>query len=233
MKKLLIITVLLVLPFLLTACIKKPDKSLPQGDAGVQQDDQSNKDDDGSLTGSFLDILKMGKSVKCTGTMEDDEGKMELQVYASGEKSYTESVVTSTEDETFNLYSIFDGEWFYNWGDMLPTATKMKVSDVEELSENFEEPEDTMEPADEKPTGKMMEDLDYKCAPWIPDDSKFVPPADVEFVDMAQMMEEMTEMYGDFESMDDTEMKQKVCDACGLIPDTTQAAECKSVNECK
>jgi major membrane immunogen (membrane-anchored lipoprotein) len=230
MKKLLLISILLVLPLLLTACIKKPGQQDPQDTTGQQEQQQEQTNDDGSLVGSFVDILKMGKNIKCTGTVTDDEGTMDLTVYASGERSYTESEITSTEGETFEMFSIFDGEWFYNWGDMQPTATKMKVEEVDDLSDNFENAEPATDSTEDQTAGKMMEDMDYKCMPWIVDNSKFTPPADIEFVDVAEMMEEFSKSL---ENMDDTEMKQKICQACGLIPDAEQAAECKSTNNCE
>jgi hypothetical protein len=238
MKKLSLIFILLLLPFFLTACIKKPEQPLPQDSPGVQQEfpgsekPQSDGDGESSLTGSFLDILKMGKSVKCEGTLENDEGTMNLEVYASEEKSYTETQVESSEGEKNSMYAIFDGEWFYNWGDLIPTATKMKVSDVEELSDTFKDPETSIED-EEAPAGDMAEELDYKCSPWVPDMGKFIPPKDVDFVDMAQMMDELTETYNDFKDVDDAGMKQQICGACGIIPDATKKAECLSVNECK
>jgi uncharacterized protein YdeI (BOF family) len=159
------------------------------------------------ITGSLADILKMGSAVKCNGNYSGDSGEMNVTVYTSGNKSYSEMTVDTPDQGTFMTYSIYDGDWLYTWGDY-GMASKMKVSDIQELSGKA--PSDVPTPKDyqgsetEGPQA-FEQQFDYSCTPWVVESSKFTPPSDVEFTDIGQMMKNMNDAL---DSGDTEQMKQ-------------------------
>lgn len=181
-----------------------------------------------SFTGNLMDVLQMGRAVKCTGSFDSEEGSMKMTVYAAGQRSYTESTLDMGSEGTMTFYSIYDGDWMYSWNDQ-GMATKMKVSDMEDLAEDMPEAED-FEAGDQESMQAFQQQFDYKCSPWVPDNSMFVPPSDVEFVDLTQTMQDLTESM-ESGSMED--MMDSGCAACDLIPDATQKAECKANLGCE
>lgn len=159
------------------------------------------------FTGSLADILKMGSAVKCTGSYSDDNGTTNITVYASGNKSYSEMTVNNDDQGTFMMHGIFDGDWMYSWGDY-GMATKMKVSDIQDLSQNGPANVPTQEDYQGNQTEgpqAFEENYDYSCTPWVVDNSKFTPPSDVEFTDMSQMMKDLNNAM---DSGDTEQMKQ-------------------------
>ena len=68
---------------------------------------------------------------------------------------------------------------------------------------------------------KIKEQMNYKCRPWIPDNSKFVVPTDIEFKDMTEMMQGFQETMP---NIDMGEMEENVkkanaqlCEMCELL----------------
>ena len=192
-----------------------------------------------NVKGSLMDVIKMGKSVKCTGSYSGEDGSMEMVVYAAGKKSYSEMEMDAGEGGKFTSYSIVDGEWMYTWTDMtgmsdeaqgfgMDMAFKMNIADMEDMGE------DLPDAGDYKASGKegaqaFQKEFDYKCRAWIPDNSKFVPPSDIEFMDMSETMKDFTESM---ESGDMKDMMDAGCAACEMIPDATEQAECKAELGC-
>jgi len=160
MKKLTLLFILII-PFFVVGCTKKPV---------VQKEDEKTSTE--NITGSIKDILGVGKSVRCTGKYSDSESTVEMIVYASDAKSYTEISTTTPEEGNFNTYSIFDGVWFYTWGDMMPQGTKMQMSNMDDL--------DIPEGSQNEYEG-MNKKFDYKCSQWVVNNNKFIPPSDIEF----------------------------------------------------
>ena len=219
----IIIVALVALVALFFISKPKTEQTLtPTKESTVQKPE---KDVD-SFTGNLMDLLKLGKAVKCTGSFSGEDGSMNMVVYASGKKSYSEMEVDAGEDGMLKTYSIFDGEWMYNWNDM-GMATKMNVSDMEDLEKDMPAADDFEQ--GEKPQA-FQQQFDYKCAPWISDNSKFTPPSDIEFMDLSQTMKDFTEAM---ETGDMKDLMGSGCAACETLPDAAQIAECKANLECE
>jgi len=227
MKKEKIIPILLVLfiAFFATGCVKKTKTDQAQEPLQEGTKQRSGTDAD-SFTGNLMDLLKLGKAVKCTGSFSSEDGSMKMVVYASGKKSYSEMELDAGEDGMLKTYSIFDGDWMYNWNDM-GMATKMQVSEMEDLAKDMPSADEFEQ--GEKPQA-FQQQFDYKCMPWIPDNSKFTPPSDVEFMDLSQTMKDFTEAM---ETGDMKDLMGSGCAACEMLPDAAQIAECKANLECE
>ncbi len=229
MKKQKIIPIFLIIFIALfaTGCVKKTETD--QAQAPTKEDTVKKSDGDiDSFTGNLMDLLKLGKAVKCTGSISEEDGSMNMVVYASGKKSYSEMVLDMGSEGTLETYSIFDGDWMYTWSDQ-GMATKMKVSDMEDLAGDTPHADDY--DADEAEGAQdFQQQFDYKCVSWIPDNSKFSPPSDVEFMDLTETMKDFTEAM---ETGDMKDLMGSGCAACDMLPDAAQKAECKANLECE
>jgi|GEM_PF-712260 len=235
MKKAKLIPILILIliviglgAFFFTGQGKKTDQAADtQKGQMVDKTKETKKDE--SFTGTLTDLLKMGKSVKCTGSFSDEESSMEMVVYTSGEKSYSETSFMAADGENMKTYSIFDSEWLYTWNDQ-GMATKMKVSDMEDLAKDLpagEETEEAVESSEE-----YQNDFDYKCSAWIVDNGKFTPPSDLEFTDLTQVMQEISEYAGTGEDDETGDPMKAACAACAMLPIDEQA-ECKANLSCE
>ena len=190
-----------------------------------------------NVKGNLMDVIKMGKPVKCTGSYSSEDGSMEMVVYAAGKKSYSEMILDAGGEGKFTTYSIVDGEWMYTWTDMgdmdemggMSMATKMKMSDMEEMAKEMPTG-DYYDTGGEKEMQNFQKEFDYKCKVWIPDNSKFTPPSDIEFMDLTETMQ------GFNDAMESGEMQDFMnagCAACDMIPDAAEKAECKADLGCE
>ncbi len=231
-SKLISIFLLILIALFATGCTKKVSDIT--GSAGKETGDGVE-----NIKGSIMDVLKLGKSVKCTGSYSNEDGSMEMTVYAAGKKSYSEMIMGTKEGGTFKTYSIVDGEWMYTWTDMedmpeeaammMSMATKMKVSDMEELSKDMPNAGD-QQAANQEKSQAFQKEFDYKCKAWIPDNSKFTPPSDIEFTDITQSMKDLKESM---DSGDLKDMMEAGCKNCDMLQDAAARAECKANLNCE
>jgi len=170
------------------------------GGSGESGGTETADDKEETLTGSLFDLGKLGRQIKCT--IKDDRTK--ATIYVSGDK-FRSTVVDQGEE--FN--TIGDGKYLYTW---TPAGgSKIAYSYIEEQAEQSGEQVEGVKPD---------QDFDYSCRPWFPDKTKFVPPSNVDFVDMSEEIEKMKQ--------DAKEM----CPTCDEIPDPQAAADCKKALGC-
>lgn len=220
-KSILIVVLGLVLIFgaVAFALVFKP-KSLPADELanpskpGVTENKPQN--DETSVKGSLLDLMKLGKNVKCTYWTDQEGTTMAGVSYISGQKVRgdfditTYDVNTEEGSNTIKSHMVTDGEWVYTWSTATPQGFKMKVDQPENTST------DTTK---EAPTKALNESFDYKCTPWLVDNSLFEIPSDIEFTDFSTMMEDLKD--------------NNACLACDYIPDAEGKATCKQQLGCE
>lgn len=131
--------------------------------------------EEGSISGSILDLMKLGKSVKCSYSMDTDGNKMDGISYVSGEKVRGDFNVTGPEDMKVESHMISDGQWAYIWSSAMPQGFKMKMTDMET--------QDSKVPTENTSLATLQKKFDYKCENWTSDNSVFDVPADVTFTD--------------------------------------------------
>ena len=234
MKKTLTILLILVLPFFITACIKKPaDKN-----AGVKQNDtqkQEKKMDTGKTTGNLFDLVTAGIPQHCTGSFESEGVMFDMEVYTSGKKFYTTQTINAEEmDQELTAYSIYDGEWYYTWGDLFGMASKIKMEEFEKTMEEFTEYEG-YEKSDEVRQNAMdfQKQMNYNCKAWVPEESKFKPPMGIDFIDYSEELSGQMEQVKEFmDSGAMEEMTQDVCEQCETLPSQEMIDSCKESVGC-
>jgi hypothetical protein len=130
---------------------------------------------------SIKDLMASGVPQKCTFSTSDESGTSEGTTYVSG-GSVRADFSTTIDGETSVSHMITDGKTSYVWEDGKPTGFKMVTPEYEE-GFGSEDSEGTSE--DEGVD--LDQNADYVCAPWIPDNSFFEPPGDVDFTDFSKM----------------------------------------------
>lgn len=128
---------------------------------------------------SLKDLFASGISQKCTFMNNEGETNTRGTVYAANGKSRADfSSVTS--GQTVNSHMIVDGKTNYVWMDGQNKGIK-STFDPNQTSEN-------PETADTSKDTDLNKEVDYACTPWIPDESLFKIPSDVEFTDMSALL---------------------------------------------
>jgi hypothetical protein len=151
---------------------------------------------------SIMSLFKLGKSMECTFSFSSGDMRGEGTGYFDKNKSRVDSLYSGTEDGPMASYMITDGttNMMYSWflADGKMTGMKMVIPDpTSSAGERVKPPQ---APAT-TPQITPETDVTYDCKPWNVDSSVFVPPSDVEFIDMSEMQKMMGEMQPGMGSM--------------------------------
>lgn len=168
------------------------------------------------ITGSnsLTALLALNKNLVCTFNHEDESGRQSGTVYIAGAKMNGEFTITDNEG-TSNAFMVRDDEYQYLWGDEFEQGIKFQIAAMA----NFEQSEtgQSQEGVD------MDENYDVDCDSWRADNSKFVPPSDVEFVDFTAQAQAAAEMM---QSLPAEGMPQIDASICDQVPAGTAREQC-------
>ncbi len=135
---------------------------------------------------SLRELLAKTEPTHCTVRSGSDTQTSDGDVYVSGGKmrtDFTSTVVSGpAAGKKMVAHMIVDDTTSYMWGDgEMKFGLTMAKKDMLEVR-----PE-----AGNTPTNKAAMDMnersDYECGTWTPDESFFVPPADISFQDMSKI----------------------------------------------
>jgi len=174
---------------------------------GAMTDDGAMAQDE-MFEGSLFDLSRLGREVQCT--ILDDE--YQATVYVSGEKFLTDATYTQ-DGETGNYHSISDGEYMYTWTSLEPQGIKMSLEQLKDQAESMEETQQYEEVVSHD------EEYSFSCMPWSAQDSMFVPPSDVDFIDFQEQLSQM---------MDEADL----CSSCADLPDAAAQQNCRDALGC-
>ena len=189
MKRFFISIGVFVMMLTLSACgSETAEQNASQGSGSEKQAEK-----DGGMVENMME--KMAGAQKC---VLKEEGKVVSTVYMDGERMRADgdaSVIGDGEPGDIAT-TLSDGEWMYMWSHAEKQGMKMKIEEEEMMAEEdmMMEEDDKMGDFDEDSIQELIDenaekDLDYSCEKWRVDEKLFIPPTDVEFVDMAVMME--------------------------------------------
>lgn len=134
------------------------------------------------LATSLLSLLTSGGNTKCAFEVtQTGGGSTKGSVYISGNKMYNTFTITDKTGKTSKMSMLRLADENYVWGDTLPQGVKMKLS-VDDLKSN----------ASAGQYIDVNQEADYKCDPWIPDQSVFNVPANIKFMDVSALMAKPT-----------------------------------------
>ncbi len=146
--------------------------------------------------GSLLSLLGKGMSQECSFVVRVDGMLQEGTAFYDGGNARVDTLVSGAGTAApIASYMIMDAnsKMMYMWGSaegdqgikmMLPESTDAAAAESPVVAT----------PNNPGVTPDM--DVDYTCKPWRVDGSVFVPPSDVEFMDMSEMQRMMEGMGG-------------------------------------
>lgn len=135
-------------------------------------DEPINESEPFTFNGTFLDLVKKNGSYECNVSHDVSVAKSNGVVYVSGSKIRGQFSSTIPQvNMTVNSTIISDGTHLYTWTDMAKTGFKSKIVQ-------------NAKPVSSDSVGnEYMQNLKYSCSPWAIDESKFVIPSDITFID--------------------------------------------------
>lgn len=131
--------------------------------------------------GSIKSLLTAGKSVSCTINYSTDVSVSKGKIYVSGNKVYGEFKVLGADGEEIQSYMIQDGENGYSWSGASLAGTKFKIDPAASPTVQSDQSVD------------INRDSDMDCSSWSVDNSKFVPPTNVQFTDVSEVLKQTTQ----------------------------------------
>lgn len=171
---------------------------LPDMSAGVVTNDQNEisketEVNEDTLTGkdSLNALLRLGKSIQCTFSFSADGLRGEGTAFYDNGLARIDSLYTDESEGDTSSYLVIDSNnevmysWFTQAGETQGVKLSTKATSEQTVPSVAENKPETVTP--ETP-------VQYDCKPWAVDGSVFVPPTDVEFMDMTDMQKMMEDM---------------------------------------
>jgi predicted small secreted protein len=222
MKKIISLAAVLAMGTLLLAgCGQKPANQATgtdQKNTGQPVQTASQKTEE-SFSGSLSDLMKRGQPTKCTFNYSEAGGNQQGEAYISG-NSVRVNTKTNTDGKNTETYLIKKGTEYYVWGsDTAGKGTKFVFTEADEKA--MQEKGQNQE-ADKNVD--LNKTVDYKCSIWIPDNSLFTVPANIEFQDMTAVFKDMQNQ--------NSQIQQEVCKMCDKLPAGSSKDDCIKTN-CK
>jgi len=178
MKKSLIVFSFLALVLVLAGC----DKANQNQEQNQNQEAQKNQEQKSSMISSFEEAMGLGRKMRCTFRVKDQNENFESAGYVEGKKYRSESMVGEKK-----FISIFDGETFYSWNEGEETGFKMNQECANGLGEPNQNQEQNQEQQRVQAGDKSFQDaVDVQCE--AVDSIDFSIPEDVEFTDQCEML---------------------------------------------
>jgi hypothetical protein len=168
---------LILLAILLTGCLPSGKKESPEAEIGKEA--ASGEQEEG-YAGSLEKMMDLGLPLKCSWKQDDDYYG---ESWVKGQKSYAE---IHQEGKVAKIISEDDCIWAWEEGNS--QGTKMCTQASREEGEAV--PEETEEPKGQQPAFEYQQPkVEYQCQPAVFGDDKFDLPADINFMDINQMMQ--------------------------------------------
>ncbi|MEX0895782.1 MAG: hypothetical protein WDZ94_02480 [Patescibacteria group bacterium] len=177
-----------------------------------------------SIETSLKELLTLGRNIACTFTSTTDASTTTGNVFVTnqGERMRGDFQTTDDNEEVYDSHIISDGEFTYLWMDSQDQGYKMSI-----------DPEDdsifpsTEEEAEDIATIDENADVSFSCNSWSPDQSMFVPPSDIEFIDFSQQIESLQNI-----SPQDVQNGEIDCSVCDQAPAGEAQDQCRAALGC-
>lgn len=134
-----------------------------------------------SARGTFAAFLERDGSGQCTFASSVDGVESEGDFWFANGMMRVEAL-TRVEGEVYTSNIINDGERVYIWGGTAE-GTQAMVMDADMSATSYES-----YATESDARVDMNQEVTYTCANWSPNAVQFVPPSDIEFIDMQTVM---------------------------------------------
>jgi len=199
-----ILAIILIVVIIAVAVSRKP-QTTPQS-----QTSTSGKTEVATSRGSLKDLISGGKNLTCQISYTASDQTVAGTVYVAGEKKMRGDFTMTVNGNPMDSHMIVDAGWGYSWTSASPAGTKMKI----------EETSPTPTAGSATQSAELEREVEYKCSDWSPDNSKFTPPADIQFTDMSQAAANLQNQP--------TTAKPDLNSICNQITDPQAKAACLS-----
>lgn len=180
-----------------------------------------------AISANFKQLLAMGQDYHCTFDSADEQGMTtagEVYVADQGKKLSGEFMTESTDDTTVQSNVIYDGEYSYIWSSSMTQGYKMKIDPEDESLFGGDQAESDQKTFDDS------EPVNFNCETWRVDNNAFVPPSNIEFIDMSAQMEMMMQQMPQATGVQG-DAPQANCAVCDQVPGEAKA-QCLSAMGC-
>jgi hypothetical protein len=161
-----------------------PETAEPEQQEQQMSEEQEQTNDQSSITGNLKKILGMGRSLKCSWSSGDASGT----TWVKNGMFYNEVSAEGNQART-----IFKDDCMWSWQEGKEQGVKMCYSPEEAEEIISGQSEETQENTGMDTDESVPADVNYNCQPATVSDSRFEPPADIQFLDIQQMMQGMQE----------------------------------------
>lgn len=139
------------------------------------------------FSGTMKAAMELGVPMKCSWNYDNNSGESIVR----GNNVYTKVAVDGNSSEI-----ITKDKCMWAWSDQMK-GQGVKMCSEEDMTDN-----DTYEDY-----GGAPADMNYKCVPTVVTAATFTPPADVNFIDMSEMMNNVNE--GDMDALKEMSEQMK------------------------
>jgi hypothetical protein len=185
-KNLSVLSIFFVGILFLSGCVGEKN-------AVVNEGQENTKTAEKNVTDNIKDAV-MSQKQKCTLTQNGDVVSV---IYIDGERVRMDGqggFIPQEGAQGSQGSMINDGAWVYMWDDVEKKGFKTPVEEDDVMEEDIDvdvEMEESGEYSVEELIAQSQEEnVEYSCEKWKVDEAVFIPPTDVEFVDLSQMMQQ-------------------------------------------
>ena len=215
------VLILLLLIFVVWKFMSKPpaqngssSQNLPAQNAQKPNEETNTS----SVSGSVFDLIKLGKTLKCTYSTDTQGASISGTSYIAGKNMRGDFESTDPTGNKIQSHMISDGTWVYTWTSASPQGFKMNISDAESKA--------STPSASGSTNGQNLDafknNVDFKCNPWVEDASLFQVPSDIKFTDFSESLKKIN-----------SGGTGAACAACDYAQNETDKAACKKQLGCQ
>ncbi len=167
---------------LLAGCGNQVEKNQNENKGEAQNQEREQEQNRNGIVGSIKDAMGLGKTMRCTYRIKNQDGEMEVVTYVDGGKYATEMNIAGNKQRM-----VYNEEAMYTWQEGQKQGMKMTKACTEELNKDLPESNESDVPEEDVTGEKFFEDaMDVKCEEFS--NADFSVPTNVEFSDQCEML---------------------------------------------
>lgn len=210
MKKIIMAVFLILMLCFMVGCGDEKEEQINEDDDLEIPDNVDNDNSDlESDFDSIANALASGKSMKCIIHVDEEDGVGDITMYMKGKKIAMET--TPVDGRSF--FMVNDGVYQYSWVPEENIGFKLKVTDLQDLTDAQQNQYQMREPEYYDQPG-----VDINCNEQSVPDSKFKKDDSIDYLDITEMISSLSQLG------DGGEVNR--CAMCNMIPDADSKAQC-------
>lgn len=164
-----------------------------------------------TTSSSLKDLLALGKSQKCTFSVNTEDQNSSGTFYIAGGKS--RGMITAQANGTnINSNILYDGDTSYMWQEGTNTGFKFKVNE-QEAKDAQTQAQGNIDP---------NQKFDMQCEGWSADDSMFVVPNNINFQDFSSVMPQTPSTSANVDNQNNVDVNP--ADICAQLPEPAKSS---------